>query len=137
MNDIKWIPLGSVVVWNNSTQKILVIGRGLNVRSDDENEYYFDYCGVVYPEGLIGDRVLYFNHDAVDRILFEGYDDDVANEVVHNVGKTTKSYMDVQSFFPKNGVNIFNASRQTKLTVFPRVTFEEAIRDIENEKKEC
>lgn len=76
MNDMKWIPLGSVVVWNNSTQKILVIGRGLNVRSDDENEYYFDYCGVVYPEGLIGDRILYFNHDAVDRILFEGYDDD-------------------------------------------------------------
>lgn len=74
---------------------------------------------------------------SVKNYFVEGYDDDVANEVVHNIGKTTRSYMTVQNFFSKNGVHIINASRQTKLTVFPRVTFEEAVRDIQNGKKEC
>lgn len=73
---------------------------------------------------------------SVKNYFVEGYDNDVANEVVHNIGNTTKSYLDVQRFYSNNGVNIFNASRQTKLTVFPRVTFEEAVRDIQNGKKE-
>ena len=69
---------------------------------------------------------------SVKNYFVEGYDDDVANEVVHNIGKTTRSYVAVQKFFSKNGVKILNASRQTKLTVFPRVTFEEAIKVIKN-----
>lgn len=75
METMKWIPLGSVVVLETTDQKILVIGRGLNV-GDIGIEYYFDYCGVSYPDGIIGDRVLYFNHSSVQRVLFEGYDDD-------------------------------------------------------------
>lgn len=74
---------------------------------------------------------------SVKNYFVEGYDNDVADEVVHDLGNTTKAYLDVQRFYSKNGVHIYNASRQTKLTAFPRVTFEEAIRDIQNEKKEC
>lgn len=68
---------------------------------------------------------------SVKNYFCEGYDDDVANEVVHDLGTTTKAYMDVKKFIDKYDVHIYNASRQTKLQVFPRVTFEEALRQIE------
>ena len=69
---------------------------------------------------------------SVKNYFVEGYDDDVADEVVHDLGNTTKAYLDVQRFYSNNGVHVYNASRQTKLTVFPRVTFEEAIIVIKN-----
>ena len=66
----------------------------------------------------------------VKNYFCEGYDDDVAHEVQHNLGKTTRSYMDMKTFIDKNDVHIYNASRQTKLEVFPKVSFEEALKDI-------
>ena len=69
---------------------------------------------------------------SVKNYFVEGYDNDVADEVVHDLGNTTKAYLDVQRFYSNNGVHVYNASRQTKLTVFPRVTFEEAIKVIKN-----
>ena len=67
---------------------------------------------------------------SVKNYFIEGYDDDVAKEVQHDLGTTTKAYMDVKKFIDKHDVHIYNASRQTKLEVFPKVTFEEALRDI-------
>lgn len=70
----------------------------------------------------------------VKNYFCEGYDDDVADEVVHDLGNTTKSYMDVEWFYSKHGVEILNATRKTKLKVFQTVEFEEAIRQIEERK---
>lgn len=67
----------------------------------------------------------------VKNYFCEGYDDDVADEVVHDLGNTTKSYMDVERFYSKHDVEILNATRKTKLKVFQTVEFEEAIRQIE------
>lgn len=67
---------------------------------------------------------------SVKNYFCEGYDDDVANEVVHNLGVTTKSYYDVKKFCDKNGVLVYNATRKTKLEVFPKINFETAIQDI-------
>lgn len=73
---------------------------------------------------------------SVSNYFCEGYDDDVSNEVVHDLGTTTRSYMDVQEYYPKHGVEIINATRKTKLRVFPQCTFEEAIDEIEQRKKQ-
>lgn len=71
---------------------------------------------------------------SVKNYFCDGYDDDVADEVVHNLGNTTKSYMDVERFYSKNGVEILNATRKTKLRVFETITFEEAIKQIDERK---
>jgi hypothetical protein len=55
----------------------------------------------------------------------------VANEVVHDLGNSTKAYLDVRRFIDKTDVKIINATRTTKLNVFDKMTFEEAIEDIE------
>ena len=72
---------------------------------------------------------------SVRNYFCEGYDDDVSNEVQHNLGNTTKAYMDVRQFIDKHDVHIYNVSRQTKLEAFERMTFEEAIARIESERR--
>jgi len=68
---------------------------------------------------------------SVKNYFCEGYDTDVANEVQHDLGTTTKAYRDVQNYYPENGVEIINATRKTKLEVFPKMVFEDAVAVIE------
>ena len=68
---------------------------------------------------------------SVKNYFIEGYDDDVAKEVQHDLGNTTRAYYDVRRFIDKTDVKIYNASRKTKLEAFERVTFEEALEQIE------
>ncbi len=71
---------------------------------------------------------------SVKNYFIEGYDDDVINEVAHNLGNTTRAYYDVRRFVDKTDVKIYNASRQTKLDAFERVSFEEALAQIDSRK---
>ncbi len=71
---------------------------------------------------------------SVKNYFIEGYDDDIANEVTHDLGNTTKAYFDIRRFIEKTDVKIYNASRQTKLTAFDRVTFEDALTQIDSRK---
>lgn len=68
---------------------------------------------------------------SVKNYFIEGYDDDVSSEVTHNLGNTTRAYMDVRRFIDKTDVRICNASRKTKLEAFERIAFEEALKEIE------
>ena len=41
----------------------------------------FDYCGCMYPEGVISsERNLLFNHDQISRILYMGYNSEKEKE---------------------------------------------------------
>ena len=84
MDKIEWLPLGTVVTITGGIQKLIIVGRGLSIKLVKEEEpYYFDYSGVLYPIGAQGDDILYFNHDKVDQVLFKGYDDD-DNRIINN-----------------------------------------------------
>ena len=72
---------------------------------------------------------------SVKNYFCEGYDDDVANEVQHDLGNTTKAYWDVRKFTDAHDIDVLNASRQTKLNAFPRLSFEEAVNQIEQRKQ--
>lgn len=74
MDKVDFIPLGSVVQLYGGTQKLLVVSRALTVQHG-EKTYYFDYGGVMYPQGLIGAQMAYFNHDAIRSISFIGCND--------------------------------------------------------------
>ncbi len=75
MQKTKYLPLGSVVLLHGAIQKLLVIARGIHVLQNGE-KLFFDYGGVLYPEGLTGDTMAYFNHDGIAKVIFEGYSDD-------------------------------------------------------------
>ena len=86
MQAINYLPLGSVVVLNGGIQKLLIISRGINVNQNGE-VLFFDYGGVLYPDGLTGDQMAYFNHDGIKTVVFEGYDDDDSKTYAENINK--------------------------------------------------
>ncbi|MBM7643751.1 DUF4176 domain-containing protein [Streptococcus loxodontisalivarius] len=75
------LPLGSVVTLaNNNQNKFMIISRGILTEKGD-GVVYFDYSGVVIPQGMVNPNELYFfNKDNIDQILFEGYNDSEEQE---------------------------------------------------------
>lgn len=56
----------------------------------------------------------------------EGYDSDIKEIVVHDMGNNTRAYMDAKKYCDSTAgkTTIYNATRGGKLEVFPRVSFD-------------
>ena len=66
-NDI--LPLGSVVVLNDSTKKVMITGY---VCQGDDDEKVYDYCGCIFPEAIMENYYCLFNDSQIACIFFEG-----------------------------------------------------------------
>lgn len=70
-------PLGSIVYLQEGTQKLMIIGRGVVYTDSDTNEdVYVDYVGCEYPIGINPENTIFFNHENIDKVIFEGYIDE-------------------------------------------------------------
>ena len=63
---VDYLPLGSVVILKGG---------------------YFDYGGCLYPQGLVGDQILYFNHRDIVKVVFSGFHDDDDKMMVDNINQ--------------------------------------------------
>lgn len=52
-------------------RKYIIIARDLRIKVGNKMRH-FDYGAFRYPEGMTGDSVMYFQHDAIKKIIFEG-----------------------------------------------------------------
>lgn len=68
----------------------------------------------------------------VKNYFCEKYDNDIIDEVYRDLGKSTIGYRKISKFAKDNGINIYNATRGGKLEEFNRISFEEAIKNIES-----
>lgn len=69
------LPVGSVVLLNNATKRIMVTGY-CQCKEGDTTQVY-DYAGCVYPEGFISaETTALFNHDQIKDIFHVGYQDE-------------------------------------------------------------
>lgn len=84
MKKVDFLPLGSTVIVRGNVKKVIIIARGLATAIEKEVRY-FDYGGVTYPEGLIGDAILYFNHKDIAEIIHHGYTDEDETRMVKNL----------------------------------------------------
>lgn len=66
------LPVGSVVLLKGGVKKLVVMGiKQASVEKQDEE---YDYMGVLYPEGYLGDDTMFlFNHEDINDIIFTGY----------------------------------------------------------------
>ncbi len=85
-NKIDYLPLGSIVILKGSVQKIIINARGL-VTLSTTPAGYFDYGGSLYPQGIVGDQILYFNHKDIAKIIFKGYTDEDDQMMVDNINE--------------------------------------------------
>jgi len=74
------LPIGSVVVLNGGTKKLMV--TGVKQKAVDTDKEY-DYISVYYPEGHLGDDSSFlFNHQDIRDVAFIGYESEEREEFV-------------------------------------------------------
>lgn len=75
------LPIGTIVLLKDGEKKLMINGV---MQSDiAENGKEYDYLGILYPEGHIGDQFQYlFNHEDISEIIFRGYEDEERKEFI-------------------------------------------------------
>ncbi|SDB40061.1 hypothetical protein SAMN02910298_01955 [Pseudobutyrivibrio sp. YE44] len=86
MENKKWLPLGSVVILDGGIQKLMIVSRGMVIPIRGK-EYMFEYGGCVYPQGLVSDRVFYFNEEDIQEVVFKGFADVDDERMEKNLNK--------------------------------------------------
>lgn len=75
------LPIGSIVLLNGAEKKLMIFGVR---QTNEETGQQFDYVGVLYPEGNVGENVRYmFDHSDIQEIVFTGYSDDERTEFLN------------------------------------------------------
>lgn len=75
MESVDFLPIGSIVVVQGGIKKLMIISRAVTTAVNGQKKF-FDYGACAYPEGMVGDKALYFNHAQIFKVIFEGYTDD-------------------------------------------------------------
>lgn len=74
VNISELLPIGSVV-WLRDAKRPLMIYGIKQTDTDTQKEY--DYIGVLYPEGNMGQETSFlFYHADIERVAFRGYEDE-------------------------------------------------------------
>ena len=94
MND--FLPVGSVVLLKSGKKPISIIGYKMssldnkylmNGHETTSNKVY-DYCAVLYPEGLISsDNFILFDKENIETVIFKGYESDDCKELFDFLSK--------------------------------------------------
>ena len=78
------LPLGSVVLLNNGTKKVMIIGYYM--KTPEKPDKIYDYCGCVFPEGVLrSDVTSVFNHDQIKEVCFIGFKNEESNTFLDKV----------------------------------------------------
>ena len=90
MNTEKFLPIGTVVMLNGGAKRVMITGF-CTIASDDNAKMY-DYCGCLYPEGVVSsDKNLLFNHNQIAKIYALGYYDDEEKEFKAKLNEVLKN----------------------------------------------
>jgi len=78
----EYLPVGSVVSIKGGKTALVIMGYKVKPQNNKINkgkeevdsDKIFDYCGVLYPEGVIDTNVMaLFDKDDIESVIFEGY----------------------------------------------------------------
>lgn len=68
------LPIGSVVLLKEGEKRLMIYGVK---QRDQETQTEYDYIGVVYPEGNMGQGTQFlFDHEQIEEIYFKGFEDE-------------------------------------------------------------
>lgn len=98
------LPLGSIVTIEGTERKLMIVGRGLAVDLEGNGPELYDYAMVVYPFGIIGDALVYTNHDKIVDVVFEGYADEENAEMLASITEAMKT-LDIPKADPEGAAH--------------------------------
>lgn len=74
------LPIGSVVLLKEGKKRLMVYGIK---QTDNSTGEEYDYIGVLYPEGNMGEGTQFlFNHSDIDETFFRGCEDQEREEFI-------------------------------------------------------
>ena len=77
------LPIGTVVLLEGGEKRLMIYGIK---QTDLETQDVYDYIGVEYPEGNMGQGTQFlFNHDQIKEVYFQGYEDDERVLFINNL----------------------------------------------------
>ncbi|MBQ8002913.1 MAG: DUF4176 domain-containing protein [Clostridia bacterium] len=80
------LPIGSVVLLRGGIKKLVIVG--IKQANADEPDVEYDYAGVLYPEGYLGDDTFFlFNHKDINDIVYKGYSNPEREEFLAEIEK--------------------------------------------------
>ena len=86
MNIKELLPIGTVVLLKNGKKRLMIAGIKQMDTEDTSKEY--DYYGVMYPEGHVGENFQYlFNHEDIAEIYFKGFEDEERERFLDQLAK--------------------------------------------------
>ena len=67
----EYLPIGSVVILNDGTKKLMIYGRK---QTEVKTNVEYDYVSCLYPEGNINQEYMFlFNNEDIKEVIFRGY----------------------------------------------------------------
>lgn len=86
MNNVKnLLPIGSVILLRDGEKRLMIYGIK---QTDVDSGKEFDYIGVLYPEGNMGEGTQYlFNHDDIEKTYFNGFVDEERDEFIEKLNE--------------------------------------------------
>ncbi len=84
INLTELLPVGSVVLLKDGEKRLMI--SGVLQSEADKPDSMYDYCGVFYPEGHIGDEFQYlFNHEDITQVFYRGFEDEEREEFIRKL----------------------------------------------------
>lgn len=82
----KFLPIGSVVLLKGGERELMITGYCLMPNGEviedgktvtPEANTIYEYGACLYPDGIVDpNQICCFNHENIDKVIFEGYKDD-------------------------------------------------------------
>lgn len=70
----KLLPIGSVVLLEEGKKRLMIYGIK---QTEQETQQEYDYIGVVYPEGNMGQGTQFlFNHNQIKEVFYKRFEDE-------------------------------------------------------------
>lgn len=106
MNNIgeKYLPLGTVVLLEGGTKRVMI--TGFATASSDDPDLIYDYAGCMYPQGFItSNQTVLFDHDQIQKIYHFGLIDPEWVEFQDNLKKFLESLDEQDISIIGNNIN--------------------------------
>lgn len=82
------LPIGTIILLKDGEKRLMI--NGILQTDIGETKKNYDYMGILYPEGHIGEGFQYlFNHEDINEVIFRGFEDAERDEFLD---KLTKLY---------------------------------------------
>jgi len=91
------LPIGSIVLLKNSKHKLMITGHhvtkdqvvkvgNLYQTVDEKKPKFYDYVGVIWPEGdILPDKKAVFDNSDIDEVIFKGFIDEEYEGIIEKV----------------------------------------------------